>query len=178
MNIRELKDRLCTKLSEVVRSVCFAFFPAYRKRTCLAMWTKALLQNASVYTGMYAGVFRAAKGQLSKPERLLNEWYVRTKYKFEGQPVDVLCRKLLLPSIEKSNPEQMKEWATILLTAARRAGIICEDQKEIVLNDNNVMAYIEWDGNEMYVDDIVEVIYPAWYQNGRIIEQGHCRLKK
>ena len=48
--------------------------------------------------------------------------------------------------------------------------------EELVLNEKNMLAYSEWNGNDLYEGSKVKIISPVWYQNGKIIEQGYCEI--
>lgn len=65
--------------------------------------------------------------------------------------------------------------AAIGLCAAA-AGITKETSEKLVLTESNAADYVEWDGNELSPEDEIEVITPAWYQNGKLLEQGQCRI--
>ena len=139
-------------------------------------WTKLLRSDAKVYTGMFNGLQRVVDGSSKKPEKVIREWCARTSYKWPEISVINLCQKYLMPDAEKADPDGCAKWSKLLLEAAKNAGITSEEKEEIVLNDTTVMAYTEWDGQELYPESSVKVITPAWYQNGRVIEQGIASL--
>lgn len=141
----------------------------------LSEWTAVLKDNARVFNGLFGGLYRVKIGSTKKPEKVLREWCQRTHYRWENQPVDHLCREQILPAIEAGDPEQLKKWACLLLDAAAAAGITREEAASLVLTEDSVEAYIEWDGEELYPEDEVEILSPAWYQNGKVLEQGQCR---
>ena len=151
--------------------------PALGEKLFLREWTQVLSENASTFTGLFASLQRVADGEAKKPEKVIKEWCTRTRYKWENQRVDQLCRKLMMPSAEKEDREALKKRAALLLRAAQQAGIIKETETAFCLDERRVNAYIEWNGEDLYLDDAVEIMHPAWYQNGKIIEQGHCLLK-
>ena len=59
--------------------------------------------------------------------------------------------------------------------AAEAAGITQDAPGEAVLDELTANAYTEWEGKQLYLGDHVEILFPAWYQNGRVVEQGNCR---
>ena len=139
-------------------------------------WTDILKANAGLYNGLYAGLERVRDKTAKKPEKILKEWHARTVYKWEDSPIAALCEETLAPAVEGADPEICARWAELLLNAAQTAGITKETAEELELDETTIRAYVEWDGGELYVGDRVKVLHPAWYQNGQVIEQGHCTL--
>ena len=138
-------------------------------------WTAVLAEDAQVFNGLYASLFRITAGEAKKPEKPLREWCQRTHYKWEDSPADQLCRQYLLPLLEKEDREALVQWAEQLLSAASAAGITRETAETLVLTECSIRDYVEWDGNELYPEDEVAILAPAWYQNGILLEQGLCR---
>ena len=138
-------------------------------------WIVLLEENARTFNGLFSGLARVQSGNAKRPEKVLREWCQRTRYKFEDQPVDLLCREHIIPLIEADDKDGLMKWAILLLDAAAAAGINKEAENTLVLTEANGNAYVEWDGDELYAEDQIEVILPAWYQNGRLLEQGQCR---
>ena len=91
--------------------------------------------------------------------------------------MDILCQEHILPLIEAEDREGLIHWASLLLDAAAAAGITKEDAATLVLTESSAGAYVEWNGEELYPDDEIEIITPAWYQNGKLLEQGQCKVK-
>lgn len=137
-------------------------------------WTSALKENAKVFNGLYGGLQRVVDGKAKKPESVIAEWWTRTRYEWENQPLTEISRECF----ENVSCEDLAKWASLLLNAAAGAGITKEQSKTIVLDEISSAAYVEWDGKEIFIGDTVKVMNPAWYQNGRVIEQGHCMLLK
>lgn len=138
-------------------------------------WSAALTDRADVFNGLYYGIYSIVKGMAKRPGRILQEWWMRTHYQWEGQPLEEIsgtCLKLLT---DASAQEECRKWAELLLEAARLADITHESERRLILDERNAGAYTEWNGKELYPDDEVEIMTPAWYQKGRILEQGHCR---
>ncbi|MDO4650027.1 MAG: hypothetical protein Q4B26_15420 [Eubacteriales bacterium] len=154
------------------------FFPTAPEKTFLREWTTHLIAHAKVYNGMFTGIKRVSEGTAKKPEKIINEWCTRTRYKFEDSPVNELCQKYLHPLCEKGDAGEYQKWTRLLLAAAEKAGITYQKEVELILDDTSVMAYIDWDGEELYSGDEVEVMTPAWYQNGKVLEQGHCKKRE
>ncbi|MDO4618662.1 MAG: hypothetical protein Q4B31_03970 [Clostridia bacterium] len=139
------------------------------------LWTTHLTRNARTYIGMFSGIQRLADGTAKKPDKIIKEWCTRTRYNFEESEVNELCMKYLLPLCEQGKGKLIKKWAVLLLDSSKEAGITKETAKELVLDEANVNAYIEWDGEELYTGDRVEIILPAWYLEGNVLEQGNCK---
>lgn len=137
-------------------------------------WTSALKENAKVFNGLYGGLQRIVDGKAKKPESVIAEWWTRTRYEWEDQPLTEISRE----SLENASSEDSSKWASLLLKAAAGAGITKEHSETIVLDKISATAYVEWNGEEIFVGDTVKIMNPAWYQNGRVIEQGHCMFLK
>lgn len=140
-----------------------------------AEWTRILKADARVFNGLFSGLLRIRTGSAKKPEKVLREWCQRTHYQFENQTADTLCQQQLLPLIESAHRDGLSKWANLLLEAAEAAGITRETARILVLTQTNAADYVEWDGEELYPDDTVEIITPAWYHGGKLLEQGQCR---
>lgn len=141
-----------------------------------AQWTAILLTNAGLYNGLYAGLERVSGKTAKKPEKILKEWHSRTVYKWEESAIANLCKETLAPAVESADPAVCAKWAGLLLNAVQAAGVTKEAAEELELDETTIRAYVEWDGSDLYVGDRVKILHPAWYQNGQVIEQGHCSL--
>lgn len=141
----------------------------------ISEWTAVLTNDARVFNGLFSGLQRVVDGVAKKPEKVLREWCQRTHYKWENAQADILCQRYIVPLIESADWEALTNWANLLLDAAAAAGIRKEETAMFVLTESNVADYVEWDGNDLYPADEIEIITPAWYQNGKLLEQGQCR---
>ena len=138
----------------------------------LHQWTLVLKDNASVFNGLYNGLQKIADGKAKKPESVIAEWWTRTRYKWENQPITEISRKYM----ENADYNKCVNIAKLLLKAAHDADISKENNKEIILDELSARAYLEWNGNEIFPYDKVKIITPAWYQYNHVIEQGHCEI--
>lgn len=152
-------------------------FPRALEKRFIKEWAAVLTTNAKVYTGMYASLVRVADGKSKKPEKVLREWTARAAYQWENSSITELCKRTLSPASESGSAEDCARWARLLLQAAKQAGVT-KDRKDTVLtlDDSSIRAYTEWDGQDIYPEDTVKVMLPAWYQKGRVLEQGQCTL--
>ncbi len=165
-------------MANIINKLSSSIFRIFSpKAYFVRVMSEHLSDNASVYNGLYTGIKRVFEGAAKKPEKVIKEWCSRTEFNFENSKADKLCKKHLLPLCEKEGTEQYKKWSSLLLKSVEKAGITYETSSEITLNDQNVNAYIEWDGEELYPEDAVEIINPAWYKNGKVLEQGHCKKR-
>lgn len=144
----------------------------------LTGWTEVLSEKADVFTGLYAGLERVAAGRARKPANVLREWRTRTRYQWEGQSIQEITDQCLSPLDENNMPDECAKWARLLLQAAEAAGIEKDPAGALVLDERTATAYTEWDGTDLYMEDTVEVLTPAWYLNGKVIEQGQCRKER
>lgn len=152
-------------------------FPRALEKRFVKEWTQVLTTDAKVYTGMYTSLARLVRGKTKKPEKVLREWVTRTTYRWEDGPLADLCGRTLTPAAESGSAQDCAKWALLLLQAAYQADVTRDRNGDILtLDDASIMAYTEWDGQEIYSGDTVKVVMPAWYQNGRVLEQGQCTL--
>lgn len=142
----------------------------------LQAWVNAMAEDPRVFNGLYSGLVRICGGTSRKPEKTLREWCQRTHYRWEGKPVDALCREQILPALEALDQDAMLCHAEKLLQAAANAGIAADPLGTLILAEDNWQDYVEWDGKELNPADTVEVLVPAWYQYDVLLEQGQCRL--
>lgn len=138
-------------------------------------WAAVLREDARVFNGLYNGLLRVQNGTAKKPEKVLREWCQRTHCRWEDQMVDNLCREHILPLIEVEDREALLPWANRLLDAAAAAGITRESAATLLLTENNAADYVDWDGYDLYPGDEVEILSAAWYQDGKLLEQGQCK---
>lgn len=141
-------------------------------------WTSALIESAKTFNGLYQGLQRVLDGKAKKPEKVLREWCARTRYRWEQQMPSKLCEELIVPLLESGDQTAFVKWSGLLLQAAAAAGIARGTAEKLTLDESNVNDYTEWEGENLYVEDTVEIIFPAWYQNGVLLEQGNCRKKE
>ena len=132
---------------------------------------KVLKSNAKSYNGLFTGVYKIAMGNTKRAENVINEWYNRSKNCFPDSSVVTLIKKIL-----SCDSEGRIAIAKAIMLAAKKADITKENDQELVLNEKNLSAYSEWNGNDLYEGSKVKIISPAWYQNGEIVEQGHCEI--
>ena len=142
------------------------------EKAMIQEWTKLLTSDARVYTGMFNSLQRTADGSVKNPEKIIREWCSRTSYKWPESTAARLCREYLIPAAETANRETCIKYAGLLLQAVGNAGITSEQKQELVLDDTTVMAYTEWNSQELYTECCVKIVTPAWYQNGTVIERG------
>lgn len=138
-------------------------------------WSEVLTEYADVFNGLYAGLKRAADGQMKKKKAsVLNEWRLRAHYRWEGESIDEITAACLEPLTDDSEDAEIIKWAKLLMEAVENAGIICDTEESLILDENSVNAYADWNGGELYPDDSINIMSPAWYQDERVIEKGYC----
>lgn len=137
-------------------------------------WRTAFTEHGDTFNGLYQGLDKIMHGKAKKPERILKEFCQRTRYQWEGKEVAMLTEELVVPILDEDHREELKFWTERLLEAAAEAGISPGKTGEIILTEDNTRDYIDLNGEDLCEEDYVEVISPAWYQNGTLIEQGMC----
>ena len=141
----------------------------------LERWTAALMERADVFNGLYGGLLRVQEGTAKKKGEILSEWWHRTRYQWDGQELTEFCRPVFEKLLAEESEEEYRKYARLLLEAASAAGITRDVPGKAVLDELTTNAYMEWEGKQLYLGDHVEILFPAWYQNGRVVEQGNCR---
>lgn len=147
-----------------------------KKKKFYSEWCLVFRGNSKVYNGMFASIKRVSEGKAKNPDKVINELCSRTYYNIKKSDIEALCTI----TTEKLSSENKKKdkWLKLLLNAIEDASIRCEEKDVLIINETNINDYIEWDGCEIYPDDLVEIINPAWYQDGKLIEQGLCKIQE
>ena len=143
----------------------------------VAFWTEVLSNYAKLYSGLYASLTAVREDTAKKKRRVFREWYKRTIYNVDDEAIKAECEKMIKP-LSESDQGEHSHCAALLLTAAERAGITRDTAHELTLDNKTALAYVSWNGEEIYVDDKIEVISGAWYKDGRVLEQGYGKLTK
>ena len=160
------------------RARSFAKDPARTQQDAfLREWTRVFTQEAEAFNGLYTGLVRVQQGRSKKGAQHLGEWAARAHYKWPGQAIDEVTAQCFASLAREGAAEEQRQWAGLLLQAAAAAGIRQDHMGQRVLDEDSVLAYRDWDGEELYLGDPVEVTVPAWRQNGRIVEQGYCKKR-
>ena len=150
--------------------------PVFTQQRSVREWAAVLKTDARLYTGLYAGLVRVADGKAKASQKMLREWYDRTRFKWENGEITKLCKHTLKPVIERGRTEECARWAMLLLRASEKAGIHREEAETLILDEKNAAAYTEWNGEDLFVGDTVKIMNPAWYQDNKVIEQGTCTI--
>ena len=172
----QMNETFLIKIKNIFNKL-FSYFLNNKKNTIdeeifLIQWTQALKHNAVAFNGLYGGLQKIVDGKAKKPESVISEWWTRTRYKWENQPITEISRKYM----ENADYNKCVNIAKLLLKAAHDADISKENNKEIILDEVSARAYLEWNGKEIFPSDKVKIITPAWYQYNHVIEQGHCEI--
>ena len=170
------KSKAISKFVIFLKRIIDPFFSTCLKKRFIKFWAQILIGNARTYNGLYNGLMRVESGNAKSPQKVLKEWYDRTRFKWEDGEITKLSKKTLEPVIQRADHDECAKWAGLLLKAAEAAGLRREEGKSLVLTEQNANSYTEWNGEELYVGDTVEIMLPAWYQNETLIEQGICKL--
>lgn len=149
--------------------------PNHEDDAFVAFWSGVLSENAKLYSGLYSSLSKVSEGNAKKKTRVFSEWYKRTKYNISDETIKAECEKTIKPLSEGEDGEH-ERYARLLLSAAQQAGVTRDTGHKLILDEKTAPAYISWDGEYLYIDDKVEVMSGAWYQNGRLLEQGYCKL--
>ena len=138
-------------------------------------WTLALAEKADVFNGLYGALLRIQAGTAKKKGKVLSEWWSRTRYQWEGKELAAFCRPVFEKLLAEDSDVEYRKYARLLLEAASAAGITRDVPGKAVLDELTTNAYMEWEGKQLYLGDHVEILFPAWYQKGCVVEQGNCR---
>lgn len=146
-----------------------------KDETFVAFWNSVFLDHAKLYSGLYSSLSKVSEGSAKKKRRVFSEWYKRTIYNIDDEMIKAECEKTI-KSLSESEEGEHEHYADLLLSAAKQAGIIRDTNHEITLDEKTAPAYISWDGEDLYIDDKVEIIASAWYKDGIVLEQGYAKL--
>ncbi len=137
-------------------------------------WCLVFKENAKIYNGMFNSLKKMSEGKTKNTDKIVKELCSRTEYNVKNIDTKQLC-EITQQKLCAQNKKTDK-WMKLLMKAIDYAAIYCESEKRLVLDESNTNDYTEWDMNEICVGDTVEVLNPAWYQDGKLIEQGHCSI--
>ena len=138
-------------------------------------WTLALAEKADVFNGLDGALLTIQAGTAKKKGKVLSEWWSRTRYQWEGKELAAFCRPVFEKLLAEDSDVEYRKYARLLLEAASAAGITRDVPGKAVLDELTTNAYMEWEGKQLYLGDHVEILFPAWYQKGCVVEQGNCR---
>jgi len=177
--IKTNKENIMIKAWYKIRKIVVKLFRKNKiEDQFLSAWTQTLNGNAEIYRGLYTGLRRIADGKAKRQERVIHEWHMRTQYNISDDNLKQLSTDILLPLSEHGSDEEFQKWTGLLLKAAEAAGIRQEAVGKVTLDEGNESAYAEWNGEPIYLGDTVEVTVGAWYQDGKIMEQGYCNKQE
>lgn len=149
------------------------FILLFKKRKITDNLTILFTNNAATFNGLYNGIYRIATEQNKKNFKPLDEFYQRMCYLTEYSDLAKQLSPFFPTSVQSE--KQLLSFCKILLSSMKSACIFHTEKSDtVILTKDNVMHYEDWDGNELYVDDTVKIISPAWYQEGHILEKGYC----
>ena len=97
-------------------------FPRRVEKRFVKQWTQVLTTDAKLYNGLFSGLRRAADGKAKQPQKVLNEWYDRTRYKWEDGEITRLSAATLKPAADRAVAEECAQWAALLLEASGGGG--------------------------------------------------------
>ena len=147
-----------------------------KKRICSEL-TDLFINHAKSFEGLYNSIDRILHGENKKNTKALEEFYKRISF-LEGYEKLAYELNKSFPSSDMK-PKQIEALGEIMSKAMADSGIHHGLRNEvIVLSWQNVLHYQEWDGKEIYPDSKVKIVFPAWYQNGNLIEKGFCSAEE
>lgn len=149
--------------------------PVHPMESFQDLWTQALREHPEVFCGLFRSLDQVANQKTGKGGQVLREWAQRTRYHWEGTDLAQRTQQALIPAAEQEERGAWAQWAALLLQAARAAGIQRDERATVQLEETDIEAYVNLDGEAFYPGDVVRLAAPAWYQAGRVIEQGYAR---
>ena len=144
------------------------------KRKALVKKLSAMfLDDAEKLKGLYNGIERIAVGNGKKNFKPLFELYQRIQYMPKYSEITEMTKPVF--EAKERDPRILLAFGRIVFTAVGRAGINHDPSNAIItLDHKSVKNYSDWNGDQIYPDDTVKIISPAWFQNGCLIEEGFC----
>lgn len=153
------------------------FILVFKKKKLLSELTQLFLNDAKKFNGLYKGIYQVSTEKNKKKSKALDEFYKRLSY-LSGYDELIKMLSAFFPTDKKSFKRLVK-LTKLILSAMTDANIYhTKIDDVIVLNNDNAMDYQDWDGDEIYEGDSVKIVLPAWYQEGKLLEQGYCTMEK
>lgn len=153
------------------------FLLIFKKKKLLKKLTELFSKEAKKFNGLYNGIERICNGQNKNNFKALDEFYQRVSY-LSGYEELIKLMGALLPTSSQSE-KNLRKLSKIIINAAIASGISHKQADEVItLTRENVLHYQDWNGGEIYEDDKVKIISPAWYQEGKLLEHGFCTLEQ
>lgn len=143
------------------------------------LWEQTFRENPNMFSGLYNSILKISEGTYKNPDKAFHELWQRAHLKWEGASIDIISKQVFDKIAAKKSDKAYKKTACRLLNALKKAGFTHDKPNQTIkLTGSNILAYTDWDGDEIYEDDIVSVMMPAWYCDGKVAEQGICTQTK
>lgn len=147
----------------------------FKKKKLLSELTQLFSNDAQKFNGLYKGIYQVSTEKNEKKCKALDEFYKRLSY-LSGYDELIKMLSAFFPTGERSFKKLVK-LSKLILSAAANANIYhTKTDDVIVLKNENALDYQDWDGNDIYEGDAVKIVLPAWYQEGKLLEEGYCTL--
>lgn len=132
--------------------------------------------DAKEFANLYTAIYKISK-KSNENYSAIKEFYKRIPKEYKDNDAIKIIEIIVLS--KKENKFINRKLAKIIYNATKEADIIHPAEGEqIILTDETVFQYNDVNGEKLYVDDVVIVKAPAWYQNEKLLEIGYCELKK
>ena len=128
-------------------------------------------EKAESVNGLYNGLDRIFNGDATRNSKSINEFYQRLSYIPEYSDLYALMQKKY--PLEDLTPKKLSKLGAAVSGAILHAEITHSSKGELITADREtVLQYQAWNGEELFPDGKIRVVMPAWFQNGKLIEQG------
>ena len=141
----------------------------------IQQWKSLLTTNAISFKGLFRRLLCTFEKQGKRPQNSISKWYDRTRFLWPDNEINWLTQKTLVPVIIRDDAEECAFWAGIILQAAKEAGINRDDTNKLIVGKSELNNYFAWNGRRLRIGETVNVLYPAWYQQGQLLEKGYVR---
>lgn len=141
----------------------------------IQQWKTLLTSDAKNFKGLFRRMACTQEMQGKRPQNSISKWYDRTRFLWPESEITRLLQETLVPVIIRDDERECAFWARLFLRAATEAGITCDNKIALIINQAGIINYVARSGRKLRIGDTVNVLYPAWYQNGQLLERGYCR---
>ena len=140
---------------------------------------QAFLMYADNFQGLFETMYKASVGSISceRMRNVLQEWDIRME-NIAQAPIGLRSWwATVIADFDNLSDEELRERAKRIVQMVLSSGVIRDERKEIVAEQDTTMYYQnseegEWDmGQQLHIES------PCWYlptSPARIIEKGYC----
>lgn len=127
----------------------------------------SFIRNVERFTGTFEPLYNAIYNSdvsLEDKTNVYEDWNLRLKTICDDTAYTKWTKKMSLLQI----PDRLK----LLLQEIVSCGVLRDNRTDLVIDENTVSRYIDWNSTPLAVGDEVKIASAAWLLNGVCIEKG------